>query len=288
MIHIKPINWDNNYLEGYIYNNGTPKEVKEVLSNNLEFIYARIDEYKENIGNFQCISEYDFSNLEDLKNKLYGIYKSTSENIKILKENIRKISQIQCPYCYLQVQPYEIDHYLPRNQYPEFSILTLNLVPACPECNSRFKGKIYKIEDNLRAFIHPYYDVSIMKKCFLNCSLTVEENLLSISYFIDTRDLTEEESKIVVSHFEKLKLNDRYKLMVLKEFEKFYKRFTVIVDNKRQYKRNITRKLILEKIEEEESIYYDDNCNYYVKVFWKKFKECEDCLRLIYDKKIKL
>ena len=78
--------------------------------------------------------------------------------------------------------------------------------------------------------------------------------------------------------------------MIIKEFEKFYRRFTEIEkeSNKRVFKNDINKSIVIEKVEEEINLYYEYNCNYYIKVFWKKFKECEDCLKLIYEKKIKL
>ncbi|MFC0804626.1 MULTISPECIES: HNH endonuclease [Sinorhizobium] len=51
-----------------------------------------------------------------------------------------------------------LDHYLPRKEYPEFSIFSKNLIPACPACNSSVKGDIYKGTLSPERFIHPYFD----------------------------------------------------------------------------------------------------------------------------------
>ncbi len=50
-----------------------------------------------------------------------------------------------------------LDHYLPRGAYPEFSIFTANLVPACQHCNSSGKATTFKGTAPER-FIHPYFD----------------------------------------------------------------------------------------------------------------------------------
>lgn len=51
-----------------------------------------------------------------------------------------------------------IDHLLPRDDYPEFSIMRANLVPACVHCNSASKGNKHRGNAAPERFIHPYYD----------------------------------------------------------------------------------------------------------------------------------
>lgn len=65
-----------------------------------------------------------------------------------------------CPYCgFGEVK--DLDHYLPKSQYPFFSIYTDNLVPACAKCNTEGKGQsIAQTQD--KQILHPYFD----KACF--------------------------------------------------------------------------------------------------------------------------
>lgn len=51
-----------------------------------------------------------------------------------------------------------LDHYLPKQDYPEFAILPSNLVPACSICNSGAKGRLHRGEDVGERFLHPYFD----------------------------------------------------------------------------------------------------------------------------------
>lgn len=62
-----------------------------------------------------------------------------------------------CPTCGEDGTPNTLDHYLPKQTYPEFSITACNLVPMCDIC----QGK--KLTDtvnaaNERLFLHPYFD----------------------------------------------------------------------------------------------------------------------------------
>ncbi|MBI6630731.1 HNH endonuclease [Pontibaca salina] len=63
---------------------------------------------------------------------------------------------LSCPVCGSGTTGH-VDHYLPRKVYPEFSIMSANLVPACPHCNSSVKGSLIKGSEPER-FIHPYFD----------------------------------------------------------------------------------------------------------------------------------
>lgn len=62
-----------------------------------------------------------------------------------------------CPMCGSH-HPGTLDHYLPRESFPEFSILPCNLVPACPHCNSGVKKGRYKGASVPERFLHPYFD----------------------------------------------------------------------------------------------------------------------------------
>lgn len=63
---------------------------------------------------------------------------------------------LSCPVCGSSTTG-DVDHYLPRIEYPEFSIMRVNLVPSCTHCNSGVKGSHVKGEKPER-FIHPYFD----------------------------------------------------------------------------------------------------------------------------------
>lgn len=62
-----------------------------------------------------------------------------------------------CPMCGSPTTG-TLDHYLPRDQYPDFSVLPCNLVPACGVCNSGAKGKIYKGAPSPKRFLQPYFN----------------------------------------------------------------------------------------------------------------------------------
>lgn len=60
-----------------------------------------------------------------------------------------------------------LDHVLPKANYPEFSVLSFNLVPSCDGCQRRRsnKGALYE-------FIHPYFDHALLESLRLVVSFT--------------------------------------------------------------------------------------------------------------------
>ncbi|CAD0009472.1 HNH endonuclease [Flavobacterium chungangense] len=60
-----------------------------------------------------------------------------------------------CPLCSHR-EATTLDHYLPKSKYPRLSIVPINLIPSCKDCNT---GKLadYPIGPNDET-LHPYYD----------------------------------------------------------------------------------------------------------------------------------
>jgi hypothetical protein len=90
-----------------------------------------------------------------ISDRQYALYSSRKKS-GVLKKMRRKKGLKSCPVCGSPVTG-DLDHYLPRDVYPEFSIMRANLVPACTHCNSGVKGATVH-GGNPRRFIHPYFD----------------------------------------------------------------------------------------------------------------------------------
>lgn len=63
----------------------------------------------------------------------------------------------KCPFCGGVGTPRNLDHFLPKTHFPQFSVLPLNLVPACRDCNMDGKGHGFaRLAEDQR--IQPYLD----------------------------------------------------------------------------------------------------------------------------------
>lgn len=109
--------------------------------------------YNASGGNPFAVKAHNFG--PGIASRQYQLYDSR-KNSGELKRMRTKVGLKSCPLCGSPVTG-SLDHYLPRNQYPEFSIMRANLIPACMHCNSSAKGTTVH-GGNPRRFIHPYFD----------------------------------------------------------------------------------------------------------------------------------
>ncbi len=108
--------------------------------------------YRASGGNPWTVVPGDFD--DEVRSRMYDLYDGRRKTAALA--GMRDIQLPSCPMCG-SLTTGSLDHHLPREEFEEFSILRLNLVPACNHCNSSSKGKTFKGDEPER-FIHPYYD----------------------------------------------------------------------------------------------------------------------------------
>lgn len=100
---------------------------------------------------------------------------------RIIYDQLRLAANGRCPLC-SHGDPKTIDHYLTKKDFPEFSILPINLVPSCSDCNK--KKFTHVAVGALDQYLHPYYD-KIESYRWLEASLTYAvNNSPTIKFFI--------------------------------------------------------------------------------------------------------
>lgn len=295
MINLNYIQYNPDILIKYIYNKDkkTPTKGKELLASKHSFIEDRIKTYLEKlaINRLEEVQKHTFTD-DKLKAKLEGMYDSTAEPIKTLKEKVRDLTRTTCPYCGTQESPYHIDHYLPQSVFSEYSILSCNLIPACSSCNSRYKGDQYKSESGVRQFYNPYTDSFVDDIQFLECKISVHKKYLVVTYDINEviRDSYPYEYSIIKNHFGNLNLGSRYKDLIVDDvFVEFYNEY---VDYDEELQKDsfvdTTFDEIRRDIDKKIRGFRNYNKNYWKKVFFTALKESDEALRLIINKEIPL
>lgn len=129
-------------------------------------------------------------------------------------ELLDRVIVARCPYCGIS-ESSTLDHYLPKERYPEFSIFPKNLVPSCGVCNTRKKDRILEAGTDVRMFLHPCFD-TIPDAEFLAVRTRLEVDGLILSYRL-TRPvgMAVRTFRHLRSHFTELNLADRYRRMGL-------------------------------------------------------------------------
>lgn len=97
----------------------------------------------------------------DDKDKLINLYSDSNEESYHIPhiEKLRRPSPRLplCPACGEEGTPNTLDHYLPKNIFPEFSIHLKNLVPMCDVCQG-IKRESFVDSMGHRKYLHPYFD----------------------------------------------------------------------------------------------------------------------------------
>lgn len=88
--------------------------------------------------------------------KLYEYYMVGRQPGRSVYDAIYVAANDLCPICGGVGRVKTLDHYLPKANYPQLSVLPYNLVPACRDCNTEKGNPI--ITDPAKQLIHPYYD----------------------------------------------------------------------------------------------------------------------------------
>ncbi|WP_322843998.1 hypothetical protein [Pseudomonas sp. B33.4] len=126
------------------------------LKNALSGVLAGYQNYIDNAGNALLINSIGVSEL--LKLGLHKNYNSPPQSLAHI-ESIRKSSPKICPMCG-SPKTTSLDHLLPKEDYPEFSIFSKNLVPAC-DCNTKRKTNTKDVRLHARV-LHPYFDSCLL------------------------------------------------------------------------------------------------------------------------------
>ncbi|KAB7661757.1 HNH endonuclease [Plesiomonas shigelloides] len=119
-----------------------------------------------------------------------------------------------CPFCGF-AQATTLDHYMPKKKFPSFSIIPLNLVPSCSDCNtSKNEGVAGNIQEQI---IHPYYDYKLFNEQWLFAEVN-NTRPVSLTFFTNPPSHWEQtDIERVNSHFKDFKLAKRFSVQVANE-----------------------------------------------------------------------
>lgn len=164
----------------------------------------------------------------DEKEALQSLYSSKTATAKKITsdilDNLDPNHSNACLYCGIG-EIDQMDHFFPKEHFPEFSILHKNLIPICGRCNE-IKGEKIPGENGVD-FLHSIYDILPLED-YLKCEINFDHNIPKVDFFI----VNKYQSKIIGKHFEHLKLANRiekksvqYFLQIKALYEKFGEKY---------------------------------------------------------------
>jgi hypothetical protein len=136
----------------------------------------------------------------------------------------------RCPFCGDIGQTKNLDHFLPKAHFPEFSVMPLNLVPSCRDCNMGEKGQAYATVEDDQA-IHPYVDKDIFYQEQWIYAEYIDEDDGAVVYYVQCPAAwSQEEKNRAENHFNSLDLANRYSLEAGKHLSEVIDQKNAFVD----------------------------------------------------------
>ncbi|MFK0269672.1 hypothetical protein [Pseudomonas asiatica] len=135
---------------------------------------------------------------DELVTLLHRLYEGASKNHGFdWIHRIRDAQLTSCPMCG-NLSVGTVEHYLPKNPFPEFSVFSFNLVPSCNACNrkrgSRHKNGIkYKL-------LHPAFDKDLFGRIELVTRFDMSGTVLDFELDFRGDKLSADEQLRVSAH----------------------------------------------------------------------------------------
>jgi len=166
----------------------------EKVDNNTLFEIPREQNISARVDKVKIISYYEYRILEKPNGRVFY-----DELILSAPQNI-------CPYCSLKTVK-TIDHFLPKSEYPSYSITPHNLVPSCRDCNTEKKIN-YPTSPTDQTF-HPYFD-KVDTQCWIKAELNRTEPLSFQYTVIKPNDWNDIKLDRARSHFNSYNINELF------------------------------------------------------------------------------
>jgi len=155
------------------------------------------------------------------KKELINLYENylrkTDKPGRIVYDTLILAAEDKCPYCGGIGRPRNLDHFMPKAVFPQFSTVPVNLIPACRDCNMDGKGQDFAQRPN-EQIIHPYLD----NECFFEeqwvYAHVISENLCYIDYFVrPPKHWNPINKERVATHFNDFELAKRFSIQAAEE-----------------------------------------------------------------------
>lgn len=174
-----------------------------------EILYLLNDEHESNPACKERVT----------KNELVNLYENQLVNSKAGRVYYDKLLDYapmgKCPFCTFG-HALTLDHFMPKKKFPSFSIIPLNLVPSCSDCNRGKNEGVAKSKGE--QVIHPYFDHHLIKREQWLFAEVIEGKEVAIKFFVRAPSHWNIVDKNrVESHFKSFKLAGRFSVEAASE-----------------------------------------------------------------------
>lgn len=133
---------------------------------------------------------------------------------RAIYDEILNAAKEDCPFCGGLGTPKNLDHFLPKTKFPQFSVFPSNLIPACLDCNLDSKKTSYASTAEEQT-IHPYLDKPIFfQEQWITADYIADSNIDEpgvFRYYVSApSNWSDIDKSRVENYFDDFKLASRY------------------------------------------------------------------------------
>ncbi len=104
-----------------------------------------------------------------------------------------------------------LDHFLPKEEFPEFAVHPYNLIPSCGKCNGH-KSTIWKNDDKT-LFINLYTDILPKEQYLFVKRIDLSDDNVDVTFEVrNDNNIDADTFNLIKNHHDKLKLCERFTL----------------------------------------------------------------------------
>lgn len=181
----------------------------EILKPNVKNKFTTYDaEHKDN--NLASLTAHGYSGQD--KADLLKLYKYDNSVIQKLNEKVTTLEGDRilntCQNCTIN-EINSLDHIVPKDEFPEFSVNPRNLFPSCTKCNGH-KNVIWR-ENNKSLFLNLYLD-DLPEEQYLFCNPTFDDDKITLQFTVENRfNIEQSLFELIYNHYTRLHLPKRFK-----------------------------------------------------------------------------
>jgi 5-methylcytosine-specific restriction endonuclease McrA len=246
------------------------KQRVSVLAPTVKVLYGNY-ETAHNANNHVSLVPSGYTNQD--KTDLLKLYSPSNSRLVKLKNNVTTVldnrAMNTCQYC--TIAPVgSLDHIVPKDEFPEFSVNPKNLLPACSTCNSH-KNENWKI-NNKTIFLNLYTDI-LPTEQYLFVDLVISANNIQSSFELrNTHHIDADFFELLENHYTRLHLPQRFK----KESHKVISELTNLISaGNHLLTHNQLKELVKAKICEDKAVFGN---NYYKSIIEESLITNQDYL----------
>lgn len=239
-------------------------------------LYVAYGQYEKAFNNDQFEKLSSSTLFQNNKAALISMYSYDDSELQKYKKEIMSNNNFQdedCPICQIDTIS-SFDHFLPKEDFPEYSINIHNLIPSCSICNNLKRKSSFV--NNKRFFINIYLDKIPSDKRFVY--LKYDNNNFPIFYIDNLDNMDSDLYERLNNTFTKLNILKRYNNKMYKEIQKLNYIF-----NKMKFLPKTRIQKIIKKRLNENKLYYGDT--HWKTLLYKELINYENLLDFIIHKK---